>query len=688
MPRSTRRRDGRSTSTPVATSSAEDADRRLHPGYGGASRRLPRGPAGVPGPARSTSALARRARWVLRRRPLTIDLGGTSAGRATSWWPTCATRGGTTPANDRPGLPGGARRPGRRAAGALHHRGPRRAASRRRRDPAPVRDQRRHPRLGLRRRSRRSATSTTRSIDWRGPHAVQAPGRYAPAGQSGSLTIMPGTYGGEPGRDDRLRPECRPTTSWSGSMPSPSTRASSRPRSSSSPLAADRPGSDRGRRRDHAVRRRRPTRSLRSPRFQVLAGGLDDRQLEVDLGTIIRTRPAPRAEAAPTVPPGGGDAAVVGWGTPRAASVDAARRATGSSTCRSRRMPSSRPMGWAVRGSGARWRARRRGTPPGARSIEVLPATDIPVRGRGLLDAAGGEPIAGPGPVRRRRRTVSAAGRPPGRGQPGLLRGHRGRPHPRRLDVRLRPGRLLDRPAARFGRGRGRSAGFDRGPVRDDGRDRSIDPPPRARLSGRRSDCATTGWVTRRQPRPFPRPIDGPAPGGGRGRRPRQPPRGPVGRPAHERDRPARGARWPTRPGDGWSSSGRRTARTCSATSPSSGRGGRRCRSPAAVRRRAGWAGPSRSSWPIGRTAATRPADSSSRPTSRFPTPRSRPTSWPARSTPSRPRPSRPASTTRPIVEWYRFLNLGYRLPDRGGHRQDVRGGADRRRADVHPPRR
>ncbi|HLQ47923.1 MAG TPA: hypothetical protein VK233_03045, partial [Candidatus Dormibacteraeota bacterium] len=33
-------------------------------------------------------------------------------------------------------------------------------------------------------------------LDWRGPHAAQGPGRYAPAGQSGSLTIMPGTYGG------------------------------------------------------------------------------------------------------------------------------------------------------------------------------------------------------------------------------------------------------------------------------------------------------------------------------------------------------------------------------------------------------------------------------------------------------------------------------------------------------------
>jgi hypothetical protein len=35
------------------------------------------------------------------------------------------------------------------------------------------------------------------AIDWRGPHAAQTPGRYAPAGQSGSLTVMPGTYGGD-----------------------------------------------------------------------------------------------------------------------------------------------------------------------------------------------------------------------------------------------------------------------------------------------------------------------------------------------------------------------------------------------------------------------------------------------------------------------------------------------------------
>ena len=33
------------------------------------------------------------------------------------------------------------------------------------------------------------------AIDWRGPHAAQTPGRYAPAGQSGTLTIMPGVYG-------------------------------------------------------------------------------------------------------------------------------------------------------------------------------------------------------------------------------------------------------------------------------------------------------------------------------------------------------------------------------------------------------------------------------------------------------------------------------------------------------------
>ena len=32
-------------------------------------------------------------------------------------------------------------------------------------------------------------------VDSRGPHPGQGPGRYAPAGQSGTLTIMPGWYG-------------------------------------------------------------------------------------------------------------------------------------------------------------------------------------------------------------------------------------------------------------------------------------------------------------------------------------------------------------------------------------------------------------------------------------------------------------------------------------------------------------
>ena len=33
-------------------------------------------------------------------------------------------------------------------------------------------------------------------LDWRGPHARQGPGRYAPAGHAGPLAILPGTWGG------------------------------------------------------------------------------------------------------------------------------------------------------------------------------------------------------------------------------------------------------------------------------------------------------------------------------------------------------------------------------------------------------------------------------------------------------------------------------------------------------------
>ncbi len=38
------------------------------------------------------------------------------------------------------------------------------------------------------------------------------------------------------------------------------------------------------------------------------------------------------------------------------------------------------------------------------------------------------------------------------------------------------------------------------------------------------------------------------------------------------------------------------------------------------------------------------------------------------------------------VLEWYRFLSLGYRLPHRGRHRQDVGRDPGRGSPNLHPP--
>ncbi len=298
-------------------------------------------------------------------------------------------------------------------------------------------------------------------IDWRGPHAVQAPGRYAPAGQSGSLTVMPGTYGGnQVGMTDLIPSPTDDVMVWLHAIaldPGVDPAALHL-----EPLAADRPG---GAVVVVAVTLFDGTADplLRSPRFQVLVGGFDDRQLEVDLGTIIRTRPAPRAEAAPTVPPAGGDAPVVGWGIPRAAIVDAAvgDRIVDLSVAPDALVGTD---GWAVPGRALAAGAMLR-NPAGRGTIEALAATDIPVE-IVLLDAAGG------GPTPARVRFVAADGRylpPDGHRDevnPGffedtgadlILGGSTYAYVPGAFSIHLPPG-LIEVEAV---------AGFDRGPVRE-----------------------------------------------------------------------------------------------------------------------------------------------------------------------------------------------------------------------------
>ena len=148
-------------------------------------------------------------------------------------------------------------------------------------------------------------------LDWRGPHAAQGPGRYAATGQSGSLTVMPGTYGGnQVGMSDFVPSPTDDALLWLHAI---ELEAGSEPVALRlEPLAGGRPGSDLI---VAAVTLFRGSASplARGPRFQVRIGGLDGRPPEVDLGMIIRTLPAP--SPLPAGGPGGG---IVGWGTARA----------------------------------------------------------------------------------------------------------------------------------------------------------------------------------------------------------------------------------------------------------------------------------------------------------------------------------------------------------------------------------
>ena len=537
--------------------------------------------------------------------------------------------------------------------------------------PAPVRDQRRDPRLGLGARSRRSPTSTNEVVDWRGPHAAQAPGRYAPAGQSGSLTIMPGHVRREPGRDVRLRAE--PHRRRAAVAPRDRARAPARA-GRAAPRAARRraAGQRRHRRRGDRCSTGRPIPLARSPRFAVRVDGLGR--------TGARGRPRARSSGRRPAAGAAGrgaaaDAAIVGWGTPRGGirRQPDVERTESSSTWRSRPTRSSSLGRLGRARPRPRWPAALDATRPGAgRSRSCRPPAS---RSRSRSSTAStGERVPGPGPLHGRRRPLPAAGRPPRRGQPGLLRGHRRRPHPR-VGRRTPTSRAGSRSTCRSVRVDVEVVGgFDRAPHRAR---IEVDPSTR-RLElplERTIDLHAGRWVTADTHVHFLAPSTAL-----------------LQAAAEDVDLVnLLAAQW----GDlytnvtdlPWGSmadpSGRRlvvvgTENRQNMLGHLALLGAHRPTEPAtraAARRRAGWPARSTSSSPTGPIAAGRPAGSSSPPTSRCRTPRSRPTSSPARSTRSRRRRSRPASTTRRSLEWYRFLNLGYRLP--------IVAGTDKMSAEV-----
>ena len=222
---------------------------------------------------------------------------------------------------------------------------------------------------------------------------------------------------------------------------------------------------------------------------------------EVDLGLAIRSRPAAsrRRVAAPSRARSAG-ATRAGHGR-RPAEPGDERRVVDLALA-----PDARVVVRRLDRRGRGPRARESTSPDGRIRIEPLPAADVRVDVRLTAD---GE--ATPARVR----FVAADGRylPPlghrDEVNPGIFEDIGRRPDPRRRHLRLRPGRVRDRPAARRRRGRGRQglrppAGpHDARPV-DAG-----DPGARDRARPRRSTCGPpagapptrTSTSCRRRPR-------------------------------------------------------------------------------------------------------------------------------------------------------------------------------------------
>jgi hypothetical protein len=252
-------------------------------------------------------------------------------------------------------------------------------------------------------------------LDWRGPHRRQVAGRYAPIGQSGVLTVMPGTYGGnQVGMTDFVPSASDDALLWLHAIrlgadgdDGDVEGAEAEPVALEiEPLTGGRPGSDLVL---AAVTVYAGTRNplVRTSRFQVVVGRAAadatdvDLDLDVDLGTVIRQRPAgaPPADADRTD-------AIVGWGHPRVDPaapgpperilVDLSLHPDAELRIGQRSVPGGELL---VNGP-----AEAADAVPGMPSVRPVPAAQIPVAVT-VTDAAPGAPVAA------RVRFVAADGR-------------------------------------------------------------------------------------------------------------------------------------------------------------------------------------------------------------------------------------------------------------------------------------
>jgi hypothetical protein len=249
-------------------------------------------------------------------------------------------------------------------------------------------------------------------LDWRGPHPFQEPGRYAAIGHSGSLTVMPGTYGtSQTGMTDFVPSSTDAALLWLHAIEL--DRRVEPAAMILEPLSGGRLGS-------HVVvagvtlfdGSGNPL--AREPRMEVRLEGLPvgseatDR-IQIDLGTVIRTRVAPDPPSSGLAPMSDGMPAtalgvgrVIGWGSPRAETDVSAQVAVVVDLAIARDAVLT-IADWKVSGSDLLLHREVR-QPNGRRSIAVLPPSTIPVDVE-IVDPTNGDGVPG------RVRFVSADGR-------------------------------------------------------------------------------------------------------------------------------------------------------------------------------------------------------------------------------------------------------------------------------------
>ena len=162
------------------------------------------------------------------------------------------------------------------------------------------------------------------ALDWRGPYVRQEPGRYAPAGHGGALTVLPGSWGAnQTGVADFVPTPQDDATYWLHAIAVGSDGGGGAEPIGLrvTPLGGGRPGTDIV---IAAITLFDGTADplVVDPRRQILVTGAGDVLPDVDLGLAIRSRPlALPAERA-------GESGPIGWGHPASGEARPSTNAT------------------------------------------------------------------------------------------------------------------------------------------------------------------------------------------------------------------------------------------------------------------------------------------------------------------------------------------------------------------------